>query len=400
MSKFSYVEDLFVEFYNQTIIDIEILQDQDTSVMHSFFNQIDLGNQLTANQGNFLLKILTKYKSHAKRLGIDYGTLLENPVWKNSFRKLDLSKRAFVEQDEDGAISICLKFPYSLKDIFDKEFDTESQGHNASQWDSDRKLRVLDVYKFNVIHLEEFLKKHDFELDDSFLELVDVVSEIWDQQDNIIPYAEIVNDEIKLVNTTEDSLEFFQAHKSNQLSKNLFLAKSMGYPVRFTQPVDTISAIEKICQSKSKNFWLKSNRDFFKIYNEVDGIVCVLIDRNTQDIVAWLDRFIGSADIAGVPRSEIKVCFRDPIEKKSKLNEWIKDNELGGKVDSGKILIFLHKPPKWLFKDAIDVKIVITNSYTPINEPTTSAWLSAHPCVCYLGEIKPTPVRKQKIVSL
>ena len=400
MSKFFYVEDLFTEFYNQTILDIEILQDHDTAAMHSFFNQIDLGNQLTANQGNFLLKILTKYKSHAKRLGIDYGTLLDTPVWKTTFRKLDLSKRAFVEQDEDGAISICLKFPYSLKDIFDKEFDTESQGYNASQWDGDRKLRVLDVYKFNVIHLEEFLKKHDFELDESFLELVDVVSEIWDQQDNIIPYAEIVNNEIKLINTTEDSLEFFQTHKYNQLHKDLFLAKSMGYPVRFTRPTNAIGAIEKICQSKSKNFWMKSNSDFFNLYKEIDGVACILIDRNTQDIVAWLERFIGSADIAGIPRSEIKVCFRDPVEKKSKLNEWIKENDLGGKVDCGKILIFLHKPPKWLFKDAIDVKLVITNSYTPINEPTTSAWLMAHPCVCYLGEIKPTPVRKQKIVSL
>jgi hypothetical protein len=50
MSKFSYVEDLFVEFYDQTLLDIEILQDQDTSAMHSFYNQIQLGNQLTANQ--------------------------------------------------------------------------------------------------------------------------------------------------------------------------------------------------------------------------------------------------------------------------------------------------------------------------------------------------------------
>jgi hypothetical protein len=398
MSKFFYVEDLFIEFYNQTILDIEILQDQDSAAMHSFFNQIDLGNQLTANQGNFLLKILTKYKSHAKRLGIDYGTLIENPVWKTPFRKLDLSKRAFVEETEDGVVNICLKFPYALKDIFDKEFDTESQGYNASRWDGERKLRVLDVYKFNVIHLDEFLKKHDFELDESFLELVDVVSEMWNQQDNIIPHAEIVDNDIKLVNTTEDSLEFFQTHKFNQLQKDLFLAKSMGYPVRFNQPAAT--PLEKICQSKSRNFWLKLNGDFFNLYKEIDGIACVLIDRNTQDIVAWLEKFVGSADIAGIPRSEIKVCFRDPVEKKSKLNEWIKDNNLGGKVDDGKILIFLHKPPKWLFKDLIDVKIVITNSYTPINEPTTSAWLSAHPCVCYLGEIKPTPVRKQKIVSL
>jgi hypothetical protein len=66
MSKFSYVEDLFVEFYNQIILDIEILQDQDIAAINSFYNQISMGNQLTANQGNFLLKILIKYKLHSK----------------------------------------------------------------------------------------------------------------------------------------------------------------------------------------------------------------------------------------------------------------------------------------------------------------------------------------------
>ena len=62
MSKFSYVEDLFVEFYNQIILDIEILQDQDIAAMNSFYNQISMGNQLTANQGNFLLKILINFQ--------------------------------------------------------------------------------------------------------------------------------------------------------------------------------------------------------------------------------------------------------------------------------------------------------------------------------------------------
>jgi hypothetical protein len=398
MSKFSYVEDLFVEFYDQTFLDVEILQAQDTSAIHSFYNQISLGNQLTVNQGNFLLKILTKYKSHATQLGIDYGTLVDAPVWKNSFRKLDLSKRAFVEETEDGEINICLKFPYILKDTFDKEFDTESQGYAASQWDSDRKLRVLDVCKFNVIHLEEFLRKHEFELDESFLTLVDTVAEIWDQQEQIIPRAELVNNSVVLINASEDALDFYQSHRTDNINHDLFLAKSMGYPVQLNR--SPVTHVETICQETSKYFWLKVNSDFFNLYKEINGVACILVDRNTQDVVAWLEKFVGSADIAGVPRSEIKVCFRDPIEKKSKLNEWVKDNNLGGKVEGGKILIFLHKPPKWLFKDNIDVKIVITNSYTPINEPTISSWLAAHPCVCYLGEIKPTPIRKQKIVSL
>lgn len=398
MSKFSYVEDLFIEFYNQTILDIEVLQDQDSAAMHSFYNQLSMGNQLTANQGNFLLKILSKYKSHARRLGIDYGTLVDTPVWKNSFRKLDLSKRAFVEENEEGNIFVCLKFPYALKDVFDKEFNVSQLSYGASQWDAERKLRVLDVYKFNLIQLEEFLRTHEFELDESFLKLVDNVAEIWNQQDEILPRAEISGNEIKLINSPEDAQNFYHAHKLDNFQHDLFLAKSMGYPVIFDRPTKT--PLERICESSSKHFWLKTNQEFFNLHNDINGIACVLIDRNTQNIIDWLEKFVGSADLAGIPRSEIKVCFRDPVEKKSKLNEWIKDNMLGGTVRDGKILIFLHKPPKWLFKDNIDVKIVITNSYTPINEPTTSAWLSVHPCVCYLGDIKPTPIRKQQIVTL
>jgi deoxyxylulose-5-phosphate synthase len=99
---------------------------------------------------------------------------------------------------------------------------------------------MFDTNKFSLLVFNEVPNS----LDESFLELVDIVSEIWNQQDNIIPYSEIVNNEIKLINTTEDSLEFFQTHKSNQLHKDLFLAKSMGYPVRFTRPTNAIGAIE------------------------------------------------------------------------------------------------------------------------------------------------------------
>ena len=398
MTKFSCVEDLLAEFYNQTLFDIAILQDQDRAAIHGFYNTLDLGNQLTANQGGFLLKILAKYKTFANSLGIDYGTLIDIPIWKTTFRKLDLTRKIFVEQSEEGEITVCLKFPYALKDTFEKEFHTENTPYSSNTWDSDRKLRVLNVYKYNIIQLEEFCRKHDFELDDTFLTLVDTVAEIWNQQDQIIPCAYITAGELVLCNATEDAEIFYQKHKQDDINQNLFLAKSMGYPMRFDRPIET--KLEMISASTSRSFWIKSNRDFFDLYQQINGVVCVLVDRNTQDSIEWLQKFVESADIAGIPRSDIKVCFRDPTEKKSQLNAWVKDNNLGGKVQEGKILIFFHKPPKWLFKDNIDVKIVVTNSYTPINEPTSSVWLDTHPCVCYLGEIKPTLTRKQKIVSL
>lgn len=398
MLSFSYVEDLFVEFYNRVASADDSISEQDLSAMNSFYNQIHMGNQLTQNQGHFLIKLLIRHQLSAQHQELNYGTLTQTPVWRNGFRKLDLSKAVHVEQNDDGHISVCMKFPYSLKDLFDKEFDTKTLDYNASQWDYERKLRILDVYQFNVIHLNEFVRKHDFYVDESFLALVEQVEEIWNQHEQIVPRAELINDQLTLINAPQDTLDFYQQHVTIALEHNLFLVKSMGYPVTFDRPIR--SQLEQICQSADTHFWLKTNSDFFSLHKLIDGISCVILDRNTQNIIEWLYQFVESADQAGLARSQIKVCFRDPTEKKSRLNDWIKEQNLGGAVNEGRIFLFLHKPPKWLFKDDIDVKLLITNSYTPITEPTTAAWAAVHPCVCYLGDIAPTTVRNQKIVSL
>jgi hypothetical protein len=177
----------------------------------------------------------------------------------------------------------------------------------------------------------------------------------------------------------------------------MFLAKSMGYPVKLPFAAET--AIEKISSTTEKMFWMQSVEDFFNLYKDVGGIACVLLDRNTKNVVEWLETFVETAD-RHYARNLIKVCFRDEADKSSNLNSWIKDKGLGGKVDEGKILVFNHKPPKWLFTKSVDVKIIVTNSYTPHSEPIASSWLSSHPCVCYVGDIKPTPPRNKKIVSL
>lgn len=171
----------------------------------------------------------------------------------------------------------------------------------------------------------------------------------------------------------------------------------MGYTVRLDHPV---TSLEKIVSTEHTNFWIKNISKFFELHKTIEATSAIVIDRNTTDVVAWLDTFVKSADLAGIPRADIKVCFRESDKSSSKLNQWVKDNHVGGTVKDGKILIFQHRPAKWLFKDCDDVKIIATNSFTPMNEPLTSAWVSSHPCVCYLGDIKPTKVRDKKIVEL
>ena len=395
MSTSVYIEDTFLEFYQLCGTHTTIIQKSDLSACDSFHDQIIVGKKLTANQGAYLLKILEKYKHFAKKSGLDFIDILPNLVWKNSFRTLDLTKSIFVEQT-DTTINICLKFPYSLKKEFENEIEN-TKGESVSHWDHSRQLRVINLYNQNIIHLHEFCQKYNFEIDNSFLDAASQVEEIWQHQHDVICYSTIENNNVVLHNAVESSQEYWNEHKTESVNHNMFLAKTMGYPVSITTSPKTI--IDKISSTDEKSFWIKSMDSFFELYNDVGGIACVLLDRNTKNVVEWLENFVRAAELYNA-RNLIKVCFRDEADKSSNLNTWIKEQGLGGKVDEGRILIFNHKPPKWLFTKNIDVKIVVTNSYTPHNEPVASSWLASHPCVCYVGEITPTPPRNKKIVSL
>ena len=394
MTQNSYVEDVFVDFFNQAD-EIWKSAPQDYRILTDFYGKIIAGEELTQNQGNYLLRLLQKYQSLATITNLDISSCLNNPQWKRSFRVLDYTKRIYVEKD-DSITWVCLKFPYAFKDTFDKEIDKRIE--SRSKWDAEKKIRKIDLYQCNLIHLQEFVNIHGFEIDESFIDVIAQVEEIWNQQDQITPYAVVDGDNILIKNASSDSMTYWNTHQTDSFEQNLFLAKQMGYVVQFSSPVD--SALKTIVSSESSDFWIKDLSVFFKLYQTIGGTFCILIDRNTQDVVKWLDIFVKKADWAGISRKDLKVCFRDSDTKNSKLNQWIKEENVGGAVKDGKILIFQHKPPKWLFKDDIDVKILATNSFTPVAEPLSATWISGHHCVCYLGDITPTRIKDKKIVEL
>jgi hypothetical protein len=100
------------------------------------------------------------------------------------------------------------------------------------------------------------------------------------------------------------------------------------------------------------------------------------------------------------PKSDIKVCFRLNKDQNNGFNEWVKTNGLGGTVEQGKLLIFDHKPAKWLFRQEEDVKLLVTNNLYPHTQYLTRDWINSHPCVIYLGDIRPTLFKDQSIVEL
>lgn len=389
-------EEIFLVFYDLVDIGKISVQHQDWSPIQSFYTKIQSNDQLTKNQANYIEKLLEKYKNVSATVGFDYRQSLPNLKWKQQFRILDLSKKIYVEKRSDGKIEICLKFPYQLKKEFDEEINVNiSNSGKISHWDQEEKVRRLNLYEFNLLSIYDFVKKHNFEIDETFMSVLADVEEIWQNHEDLIPRSHVIDEQIQLINAIPNSLEYFEKHRSGNLMSDAFLAKSMGYPIVSTSN----NVLDRIVSSSENSFWIKENNTFFEIYKEINGKACIVLDR-TLDVLSWLKKFVADANSNGILREDIKVCFRESKESKLGINEWIKLARVGGSVESGRILIFESKPAKWLFKNSEDVKILVTNNIYPPTNNLTKDWVSGHPCVIYLSETKPTEHRGRKIVEL
>jgi hypothetical protein len=259
MVPYQYTEDIFLEFYHLMVRHGFALTGQDQSATYNFYSLISAGSQLTQSQAGLIIKILKKHKIIAQKYNFDYVDQIENPVWKNEFRILDLTKKIFVEKDESGELLILLKFPFSMKETFDREFSTEKDHFKHSRWNQEKKLREVKFSEINVVALYEFLRKHHFEIDDSFLEAVESVEEIWANQEDFLPHSTIFENQLVLINSNEYADAYFEKNSTGNIHHDMLLAKSMQFPLNVISKPQEI--VEKIASSNNNIFWIDSNEN-------------------------------------------------------------------------------------------------------------------------------------------
>lgn len=372
----SFIEDLFILFFDTAQVSRIPLQPQDRKAAYSFYNQFVTGQQITQAQANYVLKILDKYKKYALN---PYDDLLINPVWKQPFRVIDKSKKVWVEEREKHPL-IGLKFPYELKQEYDEEFDSY---RGESFWDKENRIRYISFYDYNPIQVNEFVRKHGFEIDQSFEEAIAQIEHIWQNQEYILPGY----DGEQLINAVESAQEFFDNNKTENYSSNLLLAKQIGHP--FINSPNTIC--EQIASNKESKFWIGDPVKFFNLTENIDGKVAIVIDRNANDL-EWIKKFLEDADANEIDRDNIRVCYRSSSEYKKEFNKYIKEQNVTGKLEGRKYLIFYQKIPKWLLKDIDDVKILVTNYLFRTSNRLTRLLMETHPCVIYYTDVLPTTV--------
>lgn len=399
MTTIRYVEDVFTEFAHAVDLRQISVQPQDIPAINSFQNVILTSKPLTKAQSSFVLKILTKYRIGSKMAGIDYHDSIDNPTWRYPFRVIDHSRSVSVDCDEDGSLRILMKFPYQIKEAFEKELP-----NIRSMWDSTLMSRVIKLKDANVIVIREFCEKYEFVLDQTFIDLCDSVEEIWNQEENFLPYSVVKNNSVELINATDDAKEYFEINKTDSLEENMFLAKSMNFCLKLEEKNPTL--IQKIATAQDNYFYTNNVKNLFEILKSLPTAkVAVLVDRASETL-NFVKNFVNFAENVNFPKNEIRVCFRLSAEedRELKFNQWIKENQINGPVNSGRIYIFRHKPAKWLFADEENVKIIVTNGLFTNTNISISHWMDSHPCVIFVGEQKPAmralSNKEKKIVNL
>lgn len=396
MSQTSYIDDIFLEFFEAIMSHQISIQYQDRSAASSFYTTIINGNALTKSQANYAIRILEKYKNTMLDIGIDYIEELKNPKWSQPFRVIDMSRKVFVEINEKKGIDVCLRFPYQLLESFDAELFPDIKDSTRAIWHPDRKLRIINIYDANLIQIYDFCKKYEFEIDETFMIALSDVEEIWQNHEDILPRSTIIENRVILKNAGKETQEYFDKNKNGNVTNDLFLAKSMG----FLYDKKPKNHIEKL-SSKETNmfFWKHDPRELFKLISNIEGKIAIIMDRS-QDNLDWIRQITEAAEKAGFTKNDIKVGFRLKNNDDSGFNEWVSNKGYGGKIADGKIFIFNHKPPKWLFKDEISVKMLITNALIPAPTKITREWLSGHPCVIFVHEFEPVPYNEIEIGKL
>jgi hypothetical protein len=393
MAANEYFEDIFTEFYT-SVISTNFLNNQDIVVLTNFFNLIADNKNLTQAQANYVIKLMEKYKNHFSTRQLNLNFRLQNATWKNPFRNLDMTKSIFVEKDKNDKLWLCLKHPYSLKEVFEKEV-LKNNREDRSLWNPDDKVRKYNIYDLNLILVNEFAIRHGFNIDESFNHALADVEQIWNDAEYYAPACKIVNDEVVLQNATSSAQEYFDSRKLKELDHDLMLAKRMGYVLYGST---SKNLIHRVASYNTNYFWTDDFSKFFNLYKTVKKKVILIVSEDNH-LKSWLESFVISAINNGVSKEEIKICFRSRNDEDPKFNEWVRASGLGGDLSEGRLLIF-KKPAKWLIKEEDDVSIIVVNKSFPPMSNMSQTWIDNHYCVLYLSDVKPAVQKDRNIVDL
>jgi hypothetical protein len=389
----SSIEDLILHIVGQTID----LESKDKTIIYSLAAQLKKPLSLTANQGSLAVRILEKYKDQLSYIS-NVSDLLEKPIYKNTFRLVDSSKRIYKSTYLDKEC-IFLKFPY------DRKLNKEILQINLNKFIFD-KVNKVNILPFNLkiiskLVIESRLQNQGFIVDQEILDYGKQIEDIKNNPEKYLPLLDI-DDDVILKNSNKFLSKYFHENKKNDLIQDIFLARTMKISLseKIKSAVESmdIDDLTKMILINENNKFLISTKSkitnveiakFMSNLKSYPALIMLLDDEYSDfNLADWYDRLKES----GINNSEISVLFRST--ENIKFNEFIKVNQLNNMLDENTKVVFVRqKIPKILYKLNFDFKVIICTSSFYAHY-TAQKLVDTHPMVIFHTKEKIDMLRK------
>ncbi len=344
-----YIEDFVALFaYNQVRV-----SDYDKKIADSLGWQCIDNKAFTQKQSEIAVRLLKKYRKQFLLLGkSEIELILENPVFRNSIRIIDLSKSITLDKKD---LKFRIKFPFNQELVTKiRQFGTKN---NLSKpfWDPDAKTWTLDLNETSLDFIAMDLLPMDFEISEEIVKFLEESQKIKENFEDYIPML------IKGQNEY-----YFKNIKTNFSSNNLLEALVESVQLGVSVYDDQISEeIDIICQSnpmykvfknqERQNFVLDkkniSRTQVLSFMKEMNTVNAIFLDENSR--AESLKNWIFDLKTCGVDLDEVGVYFRQRNEEGgAEFNTVVKECKLNKSADDNVKWMFLTtKYPKSLVKN-------------------------------------------------
>jgi hypothetical protein len=332
------------------------LDRSDARLLISISQQISTNVGLTDRQSDLILKKIDKYSAPLKKCGVDVEAVVASPSHRLPVRHIDRTQLIYLDHSQGKKKpKIMIKYTFSKNFAETWSLLEDTLTHITSP---ERNIKELEYSEQNILAIVKALKPLNFDISDEIEELYKKSVEISENPEKYLPYLDIEDDKVKIMNA-HPLCEKFLDEKFPKIDDSNILAftneskkcgiflKSPAY-IRKIGNLTKSKTTKKILVEHATRFRYdeteKSLTELFDSINETrQWPILVVLEENSDTYTKLSEIFDVIKDM--IPREKISVFFRMKDGQKNSLefNQFVRDNHLNNYIDSETQCVFISK---------------------------------------------------------
>ena len=368
------IDNLLVQIINHPSNLLEtIFAPRDRSILQSLSVGVNSNNFITENQSKLLVKILRENQKKLVNFDPEISSLLENPTWSKTFRKIDQVKKFYISEHPADDKTLVIEFTFSSQ-IRKILTNLQKSVEGLIQVNSG-KMFTADLSEKNIVLLVDTLRPLGFTISDDILSYYETIKS-WSESDTKRQFfiTSITNQNFQKQITDDLGV-------TTPIDEKVIADRGMRYQYFTETPEKNGENLPEILAFRKKTkIWIDSNQH--SLTNLISALVelkrlpvMVVFDNyNTASTLENLKKLDKSLEENGVTTG-VGIYFRFPNDELGKeFNQYIAHRQFNSQLDestkvvgvqNGKIPKFMISS-QWKPMSVISLGTSLRNSKTAV----------------------------------